>query len=208
MDELQHAQYYRTILQADGGNEMTKIETIRDILQADGYQVTLAAVEGEERPWAPLVVPFRPDAWGREMVLFIEVMPYGAGDDTTLVNFCLLYPLEFIESEPTAELVRAVWLLNRYLPLGYNAICEQTPAVFYAYQLMAKAHEQVDAAIIREIVDMIAYFTRQHGEFLGSVAAGEADCDDFLAEMDLIGTPMIPLIARLDGVSSEPTASS
>lgn len=177
---------------------MTTIEQIREILQADGYLAMLSASDGQDPAWAPLAVPFRPDELGREMILFIEVMPHGAHHDVAFINFCLLYPLQFVEQQPTTELLRAVLLLNRVLPVGYNSICEQTPAIYYAHQIMFATGHGVSADVIQETVHMIGYFTRQHGQFLSNVFQGNANCDDFLMQRDLVGTPLLPLIARFD----------
>ena len=52
------------------------------------------------------------------MALFVEVMPREAGDTTSLINFSLIYPFELLETEHLGELVRALFLLNRYVPVG------------------------------------------------------------------------------------------
>lgn len=177
---------------------MTIIEQTRDILTADGYPAILSAVEGKDPSWAPLVVPFRPDELGREMILYLQVMPYGPNDEVSFVNHCLLYPLQFVEQQPTAELIRAVFLLNRYLPLGHNSICEQTPVIYYAHQQVVWTGYDVSADVVKETVNMIGYFTRQHGQILSNIFRGDATCEDFLLEMELVGAPMVPLIANFN----------
>lgn len=175
---------------------MTSVERICDILESEGYQPILAVVEGKDPSGAPLLVPFRPDELGREMVLFIQMMPHNSLDDVSLVNFSLIYPLD-LGDEPTIDLVRTIFLLNRYLPIGGNILCEQTPAVYFAYQLVATADGHVDENVLKETVNMIGHFTRLHVQVISQILAGEVNCDDFLAEMELTGVPLTPVVAYL-----------
>ncbi|MCG8648360.1 MAG: hypothetical protein MI861_00920, partial [Pirellulales bacterium] len=100
--------------------------------------------------------------------------------------------------EPPIDLVRTIFLLNRYLPIGSNILCEQTPAVYYAYQLVATADGHIDEDVVKETVNMIGHFTRQHVQLLSQILTGDVDCDDFVAEMELAGVPLTPIIAHWD----------
>lgn len=175
---------------------MTAIERIHDLLEAEGYEPTLAAVEGKPTSISPLIVPFRPDAGGREMALFIEVMPREAGETTSLINFSLIYPYELYDAEHLGELVRALFLLNRYVPVGSHGLCEQTPAVYFFHALVVSDAETVDEEVIRETVNMIGFTTRRHGPFIRRVLTGEANCDNLLEELAMTGELLPPLFAR------------
>jgi len=176
---------------------MTAIERIGKIVEADGFSPTLAAVEGRDPGLSPLLVPFRPDELGRELALFIEVMPGGAEGEVTLINFSVIYPLEILDTDRMAELVRVLFLLNRFLPIGSHGFCEQTPAVYFAYGLAVGDAEAVDPSVVTECVGMIGYFTRHHGRYIERVLAGEVTCDDLLAELEMTGETLPPLFARV-----------
>ena len=175
---------------------MNGIQRIGAILDADGYQTTLAAVDGKDPTHAPLVVPFRPDELGRELALLVEVMPRGQDDETSFLNFSLLYPFAIDNHELVGELARAIFLLNRFLPIGSNGFCEQTPAAYFTYKLTVHDVDTVDASVITEVVNMIGYFTRRHSRIVGQILAGEATCDNLLAELQATGNGLPPLFLQ------------
>ena len=186
---------------------MTPIERISEVLQADGYEPTLSDVEGHDPSLAPLIVPFRPDELGREMALLVEVLPREEDDTVTLIQFALIYPFEIAETEHLPELLRALFLLNRLLPVGGHGLCEQTPAVYFCYQLPVSDADQLEADVITEVVNMIGFTTRRHGAFIQRILAGEATCDELLEELLLTGVHLPPLFARALRESSDITAA-
>ena len=175
---------------------MTPIERISEILQADGYEPTLSDVEGHDPALCPLIVPFRPDDMGREMALLVEVLPRDEEDAVTLIQFALIYPFEIAETEKLPELLRALFLLNRLLPVGSHGLCEQTPAIYFHYQLPVSDAEYLEESVITEVVNMIGLTTRRHGAFIRQILAGETTCDDLLEELLLTGVNLPPLFAR------------
>ena len=176
---------------------MTPIERIRDILEADGHRPVLANVEGKDPSLCPLLVPFRPDELGRELALFVEVMPREPDDEISLINFGVIYPFEIVDTERLDELVRVLFLLNRFLPIGSHQLDEQTPCVYFAYHLAVADAHTVEAAVLTETVNLIGYMTRQHGRYIGLVLSGEGTCDDLLAELEITGNAPPPLFARI-----------
>ena len=65
---------------------MTLIETIQEILRSADYLPVLAEVEERHKDFAPLIVPFRPDEMGRELAVFIEVMPFAPDPPAPTTN--------------------------------------------------------------------------------------------------------------------------
>ena len=177
---------------------MTLIRKICDVLQKDDYQPVLAEVEDSDPALLPALVPFRPDEIGREFALFIQVMPTGAQDQVSVISFSLLYPFPIEEDAPVSETIRTLLLLNRFLPIGSHEFCERTPAIHYRYSLVVRSDGLFPDSVITETVGMIGYFTRQHGDFIRRVLAGEATSDELLQELQENGLDLPPIISSDD----------
>ena len=173
---------------------MEIIEKIRNALEAVEYRPVLARDAGADPSLIPLVVPFRPDEVGRELALFIQVLPHQDDDAVAVVKFSLLYPFPIEDDANVAEAIRTLFLLNRFLPIGSHAFCERTPAFHFQYSLVVRRDGLFPDSVIRETVDMIGFFTRDHGDYLRQVLAGETIADDLLSELSANGLDIPPII--------------
>ena len=182
---------------------MTAIERITESLKNSGYKPVLADSAEAQRELSPIVVPFRPDDLGREYALFIEIMPAHPQDAAQFIHFSLIYPFVIDDVDRVPEVIRTIFLLNRFLPVGQHQFCEQTPAIFFQYQLVISDVMTVEADLIREVVDMIGFFTRNHGRFISRVFRGEIDADQLMEELLSRGITIPPLF----GISLRDTLS-
>ncbi|MEW4486727.1 hypothetical protein AB1L42_01515 [Thalassoglobus sp. JC818] len=172
---------------------MTAIERIAESLEGSGYKPVLADSVETQKSLSTLVVPFRPDELGREYSLFIEVMPAESQDAVEFIHFSLIYPFVIDHVDCVPEVIRTLFLLNRFLPVGRHQFCEQTPAVFFQYQLVVSGAMTVDPDLIREVVDMIGFFTRNHGRFISRIFQGEINAEQFIEELEVKGIAIPPL---------------
>ncbi len=174
---------------------MTRLTALQAGFERAGFETNLIETEFGEGQTArgPLIVTMQSDYLDRERALLVEKLPTDEGDPFTLIHLRLVYPTVIENEETLAELLRAVFALNRTLPLGHNGFCEDTPAIYFGYTLTVRETDGPSDEELEEIARMIEFFTSWQGPLLDRIARGEIDSEDALADLKERGLILRPL---------------
>ena len=159
---------------------MSSLQALETQLQRIGFITNLPVTEfeGAGVRAGPLIVLLEEDHADRERAIIIDALPVDADDPIELFQFRVVYPIGHIEDDAMGELARALFLLNRTLPIGHNGLCEETPGLYFAYTLAIPAGGDIGDAVIGDIIDLIDFLTTWHGALLDQVTTARITCAD------------------------------
>lgn len=159
------------------------------------------AAESGEDAW-PLHVGLETDRLGRDRIVVLTPIPSEPDDPVQLLHLHFNYPFVVRDGDTLAEVVRAIFLLNRTVPLGHNGLVEEEGGLIFTHTLLLPPSGDQSGLIV-ETVAILDHVTAWQGGILDRVASGQNDMPDVMSELDRRGLRPHPLLPVLPADSVE-----